>query len=117
MAKITLSDVRAAVSAKYEPLEIELEDGTVAVLPPVMTMPATQRQKFMDAQDAWAGDDDEEMTVAETESRFDEMFAIIIGNAKVAEKLLKNLNLAEKMEIFEQYSKGMQVGEASPSQN
>lgn len=130
MATFSLDQIRAAADAKYGSLDIPLSDkpGDVVRLLNPLRMSEEQRKelqviqnKLNDAADKDSGEDEqasEDAIAAQTEL-IKEMLLAVAENKQAGQKLLDALNgdLAMTMVVFEQYTEGTQLGEASASQS
>ncbi|MFH8414356.1 phage tail assembly protein [Streptomyces collinus] len=113
MAQITLDSIRKAAEAKYGSTDIELGDGFTARLLNPLRLAKEKRAELLKIQDKLNGDDvDQEQVLADA-------IRLVAENEKAADKLLKEIgsDLAVLAQIFETYSNGTQVGEASASES
>ena len=134
MATFSLDQIRAAADAKYGSLDIPLsdKDGDVVRLLNPLRMSEQQRaelqviqNKLNDAADKSEeeGDGEEaapaEDAVKEQTALIAELLLCVAENKTAGQKLLDALNgdLAMTMVVFEQYTEGTQLGEASASQS
>lgn len=128
MATFSLDDIRAAADAKYGSLDIPLSEkqGDVVRLMNPLRMSEEQRKELQRIQDKLneAGDksDSEEASedaIAEQTALIKEMLLAVAENKQAGQKLLDALNgdLAMTMVVFEKYTEGTQLGEASASQS
>lgn len=108
---ITLDDIRAAAEARYGSTDIDLGDGTVVKLLNPLRLPKEKRAKLTGLQDRLGVDG------ADQEALLAEALSTVAESPIKAAKLLKAVggDLAVLASIFEAYSRGTQVGEASPS--
>jgi len=113
MANFTLDDIRAAAEAKYGSTEIELADGTVCKLINPLRLPKLKRDELTKIGDKLEGEDVDQAEV------FADAIRLASDNALAAEKLIDACggDLAILAQVFEAYTKGAQVGEASASQD
>ncbi|MEU4155695.1 phage tail assembly protein [Actinoplanes sp. NPDC026670] len=108
---ITLDDIRAAAEAKYGSTDIAIsEDVTVRLLNP-LRLPKAKRDA-LGALQGKLGEDD-----ADQEALLSEAILVVAESEAKGKKLLSALggDLALLAQVFETYSDGTQVGEASPS--
>lgn len=128
MATFSLDDIRAAADAKYGSLDIPLSEkqGDVVRLLNPLRMSEDQRKELQRIQDKLneAGDksDSEEASedaIAEQTALINEMLLAVAENKQAGQKLIDALNgdLAMTMVVFEKYTEGTQLGEASASQS
>ncbi|MFI2673991.1 phage tail assembly protein [Streptomyces albidoflavus] len=111
MASFTLDSIRAAAEAKYGSTDIDMPGGPVRLLNP-LRLGGKAREKLKGLQDRLTDEaEDQEVLMEET-------IRLVAESHPAAERLLKEVggDLAVLAEIFERYSEGAQVGEASPSQ-
>lgn len=108
---ITLDDIRAAAEAKYGSTDISIDNGEIVRLLNPLRLPKEKRAELGTLQDKLGEDD------ADQEALLSGALALVAESAPKAAKLLKALggDLALLASVFEAYSKGAQVGEASPS--
>lgn len=105
-----LSDAQAAADKKYAPLGVELDDRTVVLRTPVR-LSKEERLKLQDATKA-----------EETEDPLDTIqsaFRIVIADKDDAEALITAIgdDLGVALEIFNNFTAEVQLGEASSSEN
>lgn len=112
MATFSLDDIRAAAEAKYGSTDIETSKGMVKLVN-VLRLPKTKRDALMAIQDQLSADD------ADQEAILADAIRTVAETPKQAENLLAEVgaDLAVLMEIFQAYTSGTQVGEASASQD
>ena len=108
---ITLDDIRDAAEAKYGSTDITLDTGEVVKLLNPLRMPKVRRDALSALQEKLSEDD------ADQEALLAEAIGLVAESPAKAKKLLAAIgdDLAMLAAIFETYSKGTQVGEASPS--
>lgn len=112
MSSFSLDDIRAAADAKYGSTDIEFGDTVVHLLNP-LRMPKAQRDKLVNIQKEMEGEGDEIDQVAV----FQNAIRTVAQTAAQANALIKAVgdDLGVLAEVFERYTEGQQVGEASPS--
>lgn len=113
MATFSLDNIRAAAEAKYGSTDIELSDGFVARLLNPLRLTKAKRDELMTIQDKLDGENvDQEQVLADA-------IRLVAENETAGEKLLEEVgsDLAVLAQIFETYSNGAQVGEASASES
>lgn len=112
MASFKLDDIRAAAEAKYGATEIEIEDGKTVRLVNALRLTKDKRALISALED----DAPEGEEKDQEEGLFD-LIRIVAETPAQAELLLAAVgdDLAILAEIVETYSKGTQMGEASPS--
>lgn len=106
MASITLDDIRAGADAKYAAFDIELPDRTVTLLNP-LRMSKAERKHLTELLNGLSESEDQEGAI-------DEVILAVADSKENGDALLAALgdDLAKKMWVIEEYSKGAQVGEA-----
>jgi hypothetical protein len=109
----SLDDIRAAAEAKYGSTEIDLPDGTVVSLVNPLRLPKLKRDALSAIGERLEGEDVDQAEV------FADAIRIAASNAVAAEKLIElcSGDLAILSEVFAAYTSGVQVGEASASQD
>jgi hypothetical protein len=112
VSSFSLDDIRAAADRKYGSTDIEVGDTTVRLLNP-LRMPKTQRDKLVGIQKEMEGEGDEVDQVAV----FQNAIKTIAESASQANVLIRAIgdDLGVLAEVFERYTEGQQVGEASSS--
>lgn len=110
MANFTLDDIRAAAEAKYGSTEITLNDGFVAVLVNPLRLPKEKREQLSQIQSDESVDQEDMLSNA---------VRLVAEKPVQAERLLEEVagDLTVLAQIFESYTKSVQVGEASASQD
>ena len=124
MAAITLDFIREAADKKFGHLTIELDSETSVVLTNPIRLSAEKRKAFLDNQKQMEAEKDEDGNAVDTEN-FDqaavleESLRIVADSKPGAERLIEALggDLAQLISVFESYTKGVELGEASPSQD
>lgn len=113
MANFTLDQIRAAAEAKYGSTDIELSDGTIASLLNPLRLPKTSRDALADIGDRFDAED------ADPAAIFEDALRLAAGNKASVEKLIEEIggDLAVLSQVFEDYTSGAQVGEASASES
>ena len=108
---ITLDDIRTVAEARYGSTDIDLGGGTVVKLLNPLRLPKERRAALAGLQDRLGEDD------ADQEALLAEALTTVAESPGKAAKLLTAVggDLAVLASIFEAYSKGTQVGEASAS--
>lgn len=104
MPNITLEDIRQAAEAKYGSTTITVKGGNVELVNPI-------RLSKQD-RDQLSGLDDIEL---EPDEKVDRIIEIAAKTPAQAKRLIDALDLAERAVVVEMWTKGSQVGEASPS--
>ncbi|WP_367135788.1 phage tail assembly protein [Saccharothrix sp. HUAS TT1] len=112
MSSFSLDDIRAAADRKYGSTDIQVGDTTVRLLNP-LRMPKAQRDKLVGIQKEMEGEGDEVDQVAV----FQNAIKTIAESASQAKVLISAIgdDLGVLAEVFERYTEGQQVGEASSS--
>lgn len=109
----TLDDIRKAAEAKYGSTDIELSDGFVTKLVNPLRLSKEKRAELMAIQkdDDGEGQDQEQM--------LSDAIRLVAEKPIQAERLLEEIDgdLTLLAEIFSNYTKSTQVGEASASQD
>lgn len=113
MSAFTLDDIRAAAEAKYGSTDIKLSSGNEVRLLNPLRLPKEKRaalQGLQEAMEAEGSDQEEELAraihlIAATPAQADALLAEVDGD------------LALLATIFERYTEGAQVGEASASRD
>lgn len=113
MASFSLDDIRTAAEAKYGSTDIDLGDGRVVVLQNPLRLGKKDRDALTGLQDKLEAPDADQVDV------LGDAILLVAKDKAVAKDLLAAIgdDLAVLAEIFEQYTKGSQVGEASASQD
>lgn len=113
MANFSLDDIRSAAEAKYGSTDIDLGDGTVVCLMNPLRLPKAKRDQLSVIQEEFSGDDVDAADV------FARLLVLVASNQADAKKLLKAVgdDLATLSQIFETYTSGTQLGEASASES
>lgn len=108
---ISLDDIRAAAEAKYGSTDITLSDGTVTKLLNPLRLPKTKRASLGTLQATLDEDG------VDQEAVLRDALALVASSPTRAQALLDEIgdDLALLAQVFESYSAGAQVGEASPS--
>jgi len=111
----TLDDIRAAAEAKYGNFPVTLDDGVVVKLLNPLQMTKARREALI-AEQGRLNSDDENETV-DQEQVLESILTIVAENPEAGAKLVAALdgNLALLVTTFENYSRAVQVGEASAS--
>lgn len=111
MASFTLDDIRAAAEAKYGSTDITLSDGFEVKLVNPLRLSKERRDKLTSIQTEDENVDQEEM--------LSEAIRLVAEKPVQAERLLEEVagDLTILAEIFSNYTKSAQVGEASASQD
>lgn len=110
MASFKLDDIRAAAEAKYGSTDIEVGEETVSLVN-VLRLPKTKRDELMAIQEKLDGEGVDQAAVLSDAIR------LVAKTEKQAETLLAAVgdDLAVLVELFNKYTAGTQVGEASAS--
>lgn len=105
-----LSDAQAAADKKYAPLGVELDDRTVVLRTPFRL----SKQERTALQEATKAEDQEDPM-----DTIENAFRIVIADKKDADALIKAIggDLGVALEIFNNFSKESQLGEASSSES
>jgi tail assembly protein len=108
---ISLDDIRASAEAKYGSTDITLSDGTLTRLLNPLRMPKAKRTALGTLQDKLDEDG------VDQEAVLREALTLVASSPARAQALLDEIgdDLAMLATVFETYSRGAQVGEASPS--
>jgi hypothetical protein len=111
MSAVTLDSIRKAVEAKYASYDIEYAEGKVVRLLNAIRLPKDKRQTLLDLQDKLRADD------ADQAALLADAIRAVADSKTGADALLKLVegDLATLVEIFNEYGKVTQVGEASAS--
>lgn len=111
MKTITLDSIREAVEAKYASYDVEYAEGKVVRLLNAIRIDKDKRDKLLDLQRALKEDG------ADQAALLADCLRAVADNKARADELIKAVNgdLAILMELFSEYSKATQVGEASAS--
>lgn len=123
--KLTLDDINKAADEKYESLEIEDADGQTVKLRNPLRLPKFERDALLalakdeDNESKDEKDKDDEVDEAKTLARFKELLLIPADHKKVLEGIFEvwGDDLSIYMTVVDMYMKGVQAGEASPSQD
>lgn len=126
--KLTLDDINKATDEKYESLEIEDADGQTVKLRNPLRLPKFERDALLalakdeeseGKKDKKDEEKDEEVDEAKTLARFKELLLIPADHKKVLEGIFEvwGDDLSIYMTVVDMYMKGVQAGEASPSQD
>ncbi|ONI83500.1 hypothetical protein ALI22I_33955 [Saccharothrix sp. ALI-22-I] len=112
MSSFSLDDIRAAADRKYGSTDIEVGDTVVRLLNP-LRMPKAQRDKLIGIQKEMEveGEEVDQVVV------FQNAIRTIAQTATQANALIKAIgdDLGVLAEVFERYTEGQSVGEASSS--
>jgi len=108
---VTLDSIREAVEAKYISYDIELPDGRIVKLQNPIRLNKESRQKLIGLQEELKREDADQAAVLA------EVIRTVAESKASADALLRQVgnDLAVLAEIFSQYGKATQVGEASAS--
>ncbi|MFI5840546.1 phage tail assembly protein [Catenuloplanes sp. NPDC051500] len=108
---ITLDDIRAAAERKYGSTDITIAEGEVVRLLNPLRLPKTRRDELSKLQDKLGEDG------ADQAALLADAIRLVAESETRARKLLDAVgeDLAVLAQIFEAYSAGTRVGEASPS--
>ena len=103
----TLDDIRTAAEAKYGSTDIQLGDGSTCKLLNPLRLPKDKRTELVALQEAQSEDG------ADTEELLAQTLVLVADNAKVANKLIKEIggDLTVLAEIFERFKQPGIVGE------
>ena len=117
MSTVTLDSIREAAEAKYGSTNIEVEGTTVRLLNPLRLKKNARDQlvaiqRDLDSDGADVADVDQEAMLAEA-------IRVVAATPGQAQTLLDAIDgdLGVLAEVFETYSRGTQVGEASASRD
>lgn len=113
MATFTLDDIKAAAEAKYGSTDIDLGGGEKMILVNPLRLEKGKRALLQKIQDS---EDSEEETDQGDVMR--KALRLVTSTPKATEKFidLAGDDLAILATVFESYTEGVQVGEASASQ-
>lgn len=113
MASFTLDDIRAAAEAKYGSTDIHLSETETVHLQNPLRLGKKDRDKLGKIQDEMSEEGADQLQI------MSDAILLVAKEKELAKKLLEIIgdDLAELATIFENYSKGSQVGEASASQD
>ncbi|SDI41191.1 hypothetical protein SAMN05421505_14934 [Sinosporangium album] len=114
MPQITLADIKEAADRKFGPLVIDMGDGQSVTLLNPLRMPKTARTKLTALQKELDGED---ATDESAEAALPKIVRLVAASKADADRLLAAVgdDLATMQEIFEEYAKATQPGEASAS--
>lgn len=109
----SLDDIKKAAEKKYGSTEIDLGDEGKVSLVNVMRLPKERRDALLKIQDGMKEDG------ADQEGGLKAILRLVAATEKQADKLLDAAgdDLAVLVTIFERYSAGTELGEASASQS
>lgn len=113
MANFTLDSIREAADVKYASTDIDLGNGTVVSLLNPLRLAEENRSALMKIVDSLGEDDTNQGEVLA------EAIRLVASDRSAAEELLALVgeDLAVLSELFTRYTGGVQVGEASASQD
>lgn len=113
MATFTLDAIRAAAEAKYGSTDIEYAPGKVCVLQNPLRLSKTNRDALLGIQKELEADDADQFEVLSKAIR------LVAKTEAQGNGLLKAIgdDLAVLAQVFQDYSGGTQVGEASGSED
>lgn len=119
MPKITLDSIREAVNAKYDATEIELSPDCIVKLRNPLRLPKEERKALVAKFDSFKGDGKKEVSDEDQVKLLSEVLTIAAEDKALVNILIETLgdDLALYAEVLETYVGGVQVGEASASQN
>jgi hypothetical protein len=136
VAAIKFSDIQQAVDSKYEPLTIELPDGTQFNMIPALRLSDAAKDELTALQDIKDRHDKAVEDAAESGDDVDDGFdicsylcdfiAIVSDDKEAADRLFDidqpigikvGRDAATLVEIVSDYTESTQPGEASPSEN
>jgi hypothetical protein len=108
---VTLDSIRAAVEAKYGSYDIEYAEGKTVRLLNAIRIDKDKRAKLMELQAALKEDG------ADQAALLGDCMRAVADNKTRVEEMLKAIgsDLAVLVELFTEYGKATQVGEASAS--
>jgi len=114
---VTLDSIRAAAERKYGTYNIEVEEGVVAKLRNPLRLSKDERKQLKALQDRINDEPAEGEEREDQEDLLAEAIRLVAEHVPTANKLLRQVgdDLAVLAEIFEGYSAGAEVGEASAS--
>jgi hypothetical protein len=112
MKTISLDSIREAVEAKYGSYDVEYAEGKTVRLLNAIRIDKDKRKMLMDLQSKLKEDG------ADQAALLADCIRAVADNKARAEELLKAVggDLAILIELFSEYGKATQVGEASASQ-
>ncbi|WNV90313.1 phage tail assembly protein [Umezawaea sp. Da 62-37] len=115
MSSFSLDDIRAAADRKYGSTDITVGETTVRLLNP-LRMPKAQRDKLVNIQKDMEGTDGEGSEVDQV-AIFQSALRTVAETSSQAKTLIAAIgdDLGVLAEVFERYTEGQSVGEASPS--
>ncbi|XVS66063.1 phage tail assembly protein [Actinosynnema sp. CA-299493] len=115
MSSFSLDDIRKAADAKYGSTDIEVGDTTVRLLNP-LRMPKAQRDKLVNLQKDMETGGDEAAEVDQV-AIFQNALRTVAETPAQAKVLISAIgdDLGVLAEVFERYTEGQSVGEASSS--
>lgn len=113
MATFSLDDIRNAAEAKYGSTDIDMGGGDMLVLANPLRLPKEKRKALGTIQDNMDGDEDRDQADALRDA-----IRIVATDQVKAERFLSIVgdDLAMLATVFNKYTEGSQVGEASASQ-
>lgn len=112
MATFSLDDIRAAAEAKYGSTDISLGGGETMILVNPLRLPKEKRDRLSKIQEAAEVEDADQGDVMR------EALRLVTSTPHATEKFIEVAgdDLALLATVFENYTEGAQVGEASASQ-
>jgi hypothetical protein len=117
MASFTVDSIREKAAQEYASTDIELNDGTTAVLLNPLRLSKAKRKKLMSIQDDLETEEGEEEK--DQEDVLADAIRLVAETKEQGTALLKEFggDLAALATIFSLYTESTQVGEASASQS
>jgi len=114
---VTLDSIRAAVEAKYGSYDIEITEGDVCKLRNPLRLDKDERNQLRELQERINTEPGEGEEAPDQETLLQEAIVLVAEHKPTAKKLIRAIgdDLAVLVQIFEGYSEGAQVGEASAS--
>lgn len=109
----TLDDIRAAAEKKYGSTDISLGDGFIVSLCNPLRLPKERRDALSRIGDRLEDENVDQVKV------FEDGLRLAVLSDEAANRLISSLagDLALLAEVFERYTKGVEMGEASASQS
>ena len=114
---VTLDDIREAAEKRFGNMEIVLDESTTVVLRNPLRLSKSEREELQGLQEGL--NEKENPTQEEQIEMLVEILLLVSESKSATRRLVDHLegDPTELMAIFGLYQDGMQVGEASPSQD
>lgn len=122
MSSFTLDDIREAAEKKYGSLDITLRDGSEVVLRNPLRLSKAERKELNEIHEAYGSDDEEsdgedaDNDLDEQEEFMDSVIRLVAARGK-GDALIEEIGdrMDVKIELFNRYTNGGEMGEASAS--